>query len=464
MAFDPSIISKIPSYGPNPMVAAEQAYKLKDMIDEGQVRDLQLNQLKRQEDEENAQREILKSTDLSKPQGWMDASQKLAKAGFPDAAIAMQRQYQNMVSSGLKIDQTKQSLQLGQVKLLNAFANTIGPAAVTIKQTLQTKGFAMAQAQYQQMLPQILQGLPPEIASRLPRTPPQDPQQFSALLDRAIAGSQEAQNMLKQQQGAEKLDLARRHENAYEENVNSQEKSRQVDPSTVEDTARMIATGKMPMLSGFVLKTPWGQAVVARVSQLNPNYNYATATTRAAALKAFSSGTQGNTVRSLNVAINHMDTLSSLATALQNKDTLALNKAANLWKTQTGQPAPTNFTAARNIVANEVVKAITASGGTLADREEAQKQITAAASPAQLAGVIDNWKRLLAGQLSGLRQQYEQGTGQKDFDRFLSPQVKAQLESISGDSAPTPSNAPTATGPNGQKLILQNGQWVPLGR
>lgn len=30
--------------------------------------------------------------------------------------------------------------------------------------------------------------------------------------------------------------------------------------------------------------------------------------------------------------------------------------------------------------------------------------------------------------------------------------------------AQQPAQAPTATGPNGQKLILQNGQWVPLGR
>lgn len=34
-----------------------------------------------------------------------------------------------------------------------------------------------------------------------------------------------------------------------------------------------------------------------------------------------------------------------------------------------------------------------------------------------------------------------------------------------GSTAPSAStNAPTATGPNGQKLILQNGQWVPYGR
>jgi len=205
---------------------------------------------------------------------------------------------------------------------------------------------------------------------------------------------------------------------------------------SVEQTAQMIANNQIPMLTGFALKTPWGQQVVARVGQLNPNYQGAQYGAQASALRAFSSGKQSDTVRSLNVAISHLDTLSQLSTALNNKDTQLLNRVANIWKTQTGSPAPTNFTSARDIVANEVVKAVTASGGSLADRQEAQNQVNAASSPAQLAGVITTWKQLLSGQLSGLKQQYEQGTGRQDFERLVSPNARAQLESGSTSALP----------------------------
>jgi hypothetical protein len=57
----------------------------------------------------------------------------------------------------------------------------------------------------------------------------------------------------------------------------------------------------------------------------------------------------------------------------------------------------------------------------LHDREEAAKTIDAANSPAQLKGVIKQYKELMKGQLDGLRKQYEATTGKSDFDKkFLS--------------------------------------------
>ena len=61
----------------------------------------------------------------------------------------------------------------------------------------------------------------------------------------------------------------------------------------------------------------------------------------------------------------------------------------------------------------------------MADREAAAKTINAASSPAQLRGAIGTYKKLMQGQLGGLKQQYEQTTGKKDFERFLSPAGKA---------------------------------------
>lgn len=194
----------------------------------------------------------------------------------------------------------------------------------------------------------------------------------------------------------------------------------------VETAAQAIANGQLPALSGFAMKTPYGQQTMARVMQINPNYNAADFGSQSNALKQFTSGKLGNSVRSFNVSISHLDTLSNLADALDNGNTQLINRVGNEWATQTGQAAPTDFNAAKKIVGDEIVKAIVGAGGGVSDREEAAKTINAANSPAQLRGVINTYKELMRGQLGGLQQQYEQSTGRTDFDRFLSPAAQQE--------------------------------------
>jgi hypothetical protein len=194
----------------------------------------------------------------------------------------------------------------------------------------------------------------------------------------------------------------------------------------MERTAQAIASGHLPALSSFAMKSPMGAKIMARVMEINPQYSAADFATGQTALKAFTSGKQGNSVRSFNVAISHLDTLDKLSDALGNNDVKAVNSIANAFATQTGNPAPTNFNAAKKIVADEIVKAIVGSGGGVADREEAASTVSAANSPEQLKGVINTYKELMRGQLGGLRLQYEQSTGRNDFDRFLSESAKAE--------------------------------------
>jgi hypothetical protein len=193
------------------------------------------------------------------------------------------------------------------------------------------------------------------------------------------------------------------------------------DPQAIETTAQGIANGSLAPLSGFALARPMGQQIMARVTQINPNFDPTQFGTRQKAEKDFATGKAGNSVRSFNVALSHLDTLDQLADALNNKDTLLVNKIGNAVSTQTGNPAPTNFVAAKKIVSDEIVKAIVGSGGGVTDREEAAKTISAANSPAQLKGVISTYKELMKGQLNGLRDQYKATTGKEDFDtKYLS--------------------------------------------
>lgn len=439
MPVDASIISEIPSLSGDPASSVAKVYTLKGMVDENQLNQLKLGEAKQTADDDQKTRQILAKSNISTPEGLMKASESLNKAGLAGPAM-------DLLKTAQQGQKQQAELSEAHIKILEASQNILGPAAIGIKQTLTTNP-AMARAQYAQKVAEILPLLPPEMVAKIPAQPPQDDRQFSQLLDTTIGTSASARKMLAQQMAGKKEELSERAETTRERAESererhdiTQEKANSPTAVSVENTAQMIANGQMPMLTGFSLKTPWGQAVVSRVREIDPEYEYGEAPAKAATLRAFTSGSQGNTVRSLNVAISHLGTLSDLATGLHNNDIQLVNRASNAWKTQTGSPAPTNFTSARDIVANEIVKAVTSSGGTLADREEAQKQIQAAASPQQLTGVIKTWKQLLSGQLGGLRQQYEQGTGQKDFERFLSEDVKNQLET----SAKAPSGQPKA--------------------
>lgn len=197
----------------------------------------------------------------------------------------------------------------------------------------------------------------------------------------------------------------------------------QGSPETIENTAKQIANYQLAPLQGFVMKTPWGQQVMSRVAQLNPDYRATEFTGRSRAVSAFKTGKQGDQVRSFNVGLAHLDTLSDLADALGNSDVKAINRLSQFVSDQTGAAAPKNFDAAKEIVANEIVKAIVGAGGGVTDRQKAQDEVSRANSPEQLKGVIETYKQLFGGQLAGLKRQYETSTGLKNFeDDLLSPE------------------------------------------
>lgn len=189
--------------------------------------------------------------------------------------------------------------------------------------------------------------------------------------------------------------------------------------------AAAIADGQLKPIEGTALIRPGARAIMSEVMRINPKFESQQYGVSFATEKGFTSGKQGNTIKSFNTAIDHLGTLGELADALHNGSTPIINRIANFIATQTGQPAPNTFEAAKQIVGDEIVKAIVGAGGGVTDREHAQATIAAAASPQQLREVIDNFKKLMGGQLHGLHQQYISGGGKKDFNSFLTEEAKA---------------------------------------
>ena len=210
-----------------------------------------------------------------------------------------------------------------------------------------------------------------------------------------------------------------------------------IDPTTTAGVAQLIAHYQAPPLNGFALRTPQGQAIMAEVKQLNPKYDATTYQTKQTARVAFASGKQGNIVRSLSVATNHLDQLAEAAHALAQGNIPAVNALVNTYARHTGSPAITSFNAMKEIVGDEVAKAVIGSGGAESDREAIKEAFNAANSPRQLQGVVSKYEGLMGGQLSGLRRQYQRATGLDDFNSFVSQLARQKLTAAPRGNAPT---------------------------
>lgn len=168
---------------------------------------------------------------------------------------------------------------------------------------------------------------------------------------------------------------------------------------------KMIGEGRM-IPSDRLESTPRGQAVLAEVEKQYPGYDVTTARAKQKAAYDFGAGGKdAAALRSIGTATKHLDMLNTLVDNLDNTDSPAYNSVANFFKTQTGQTAPKTFDAAKQIVGQEVIKAIVAGGGGVGERQEAADALSKASSPAQLKSVIATYKTIMGAQHESLLQQ-----------------------------------------------------------
>lgn len=170
------------------------------------------------------------------------------------------------------------------------------------------------------------------------------------------------------------------------------------------------------------------KALMEEVIKVNPDYKENEFDSRSKAMKDFSTGKQGQAINSFNVGISHLNTLDGLAKALHNGDNQTVNAIGNRIADEFGVPAPSNFDAAKSIVGDEIAKAVVGAGSSaLGDREEIKHVINSKKTPEELSGVIQTYKDLMAGQLKGLKKQYTDTTGMKNFDDRLSDETKTAI-------------------------------------
>ena len=288
----------------------------------------------------------------------------------------------------------------------------------------------------------------------------QDPQAFAQWKAQAMRGGQSVTDQLKQQLEQLKQQEQVRQFGATDQRIKSEGDANRAAENTraaagrtnaltiaglgpdgapsgdVETMAQGIAAGKLAPINGFALAKPRGQAIMARVMEINPSYDAGDYAAKNAALKGFSTGKEGTALRSFSVAVDHLTTLGHMADALDNGDIQVINKVRNTWKQQTGAAAPTDFKAVKEIVGKEVVKAIIAGGGGVDERKEMSELMADAKSPQQLKGVVTHFLELMGAQRDGLLDQYERTTGRKDGKEVFSPSKKQPPETPAAPALP----------------------------
>lgn len=145
--------------------------------------------------------------------------------------------------------------------------------------------------------------------------------------------------------------------------------------------------------------------IIEAVRQQYPSFDETQYDAKQRAARDFTTGPLGNMMRSAATASDHLQQLDGLITALDNGNTPLLNKLANSYAVNTGSTAPTNFDAAKQVVGKEITKALVANGGSVGEREEFEHAMSNAKTPAQLRGLVAQYRDLFGAQQQNLMEQ-----------------------------------------------------------
>lgn len=250
-------------------------------------------------------------------------------------------------------------------------------------------------------------------------------------------------------------------------------------PPQYRNQVKALGEYRQAPLTSMALRSPQGAMLSSWVNQAYPGYDASQYGAKTKARADFVSGPDGRSLTAINTAVDHLGTLSQLSNALGNGNIQAVNALGQAWAQQTGSPAPTNFEAMKQIVGDEIVKALVGTGGSQSDRAAAAETISKASSPQQLAGAIQTYQQALAGKLGPLRQKYSYNTKLNDFNDMLTPTTSSVLGALpQGDNrkpgAPLNASQLPQKGAgkflegqvyqdqHGNKAKYVNGQWQPL--
>lgn len=200
-----------------------------------------------------------------------------------------------------------------------------------------------------------------------------------------------------------------------------------------KNIVKQIAEYRIPLPSGFALRSPYWQNILQRVAMYDPSFDASQYNVRMKLRNDFNSGKSANNIRSLNTAVSHLGDLVKAGKGLENSPIQLWNTIANKGLTATGDSRVTKFNTIATAVESELAAVFKGMGATDQEIKAWRANINASQSPKQLKDNIDAAVNLMGGRLGALQNQHEVGMGKtKDF-RFLSPKSKTILKKLGAD-------------------------------
>ncbi len=201
-----------------------------------------------------------------------------------------------------------------------------------------------------------------------------------------------------------------------------------------KNIANQLVNYKIPLPSGFALRSPYWQTVLGIAGDIDPTFDATQYNVRLKARQDFTSGKSAQNIRSINTLIGHLNTLEDKAKGLENGSVQLWNKIANTGLTQTGDPRVVEFNNAANAVESELAAVFKGTGATDQEIKQWRQSLGASQSPEQLKKGIQTAIELMGSRMDALQNQYEVAMGKpKDF-RFLSSRSQKILKNLGVDA------------------------------
>ena len=231
-------------------------------------------------------------------------------------------------------------------------------------------------------------------------------------------------------------------------------------PALDQAAARYAQTGVLPSMGMGAAGSQARKAIMNRAGELAPNGSIAANSAEYKANENSLTSLQKNFDQVTgfeNTAGKNLNTFLATAQKLEDTGSPWLNKPwRDVQSGLAGSPDLAAYNAARTTAITEIAKVLTSSNASGVLSDSARGEVSGLIGPNATLGQIQSAAKILKQDMANRHDAYQQQI--QDIKGRLGG---SQSAAPSGESKFTPPpNAPTATGPNGHKIVAIGGKWV----
>ncbi len=191
-----------------------------------------------------------------------------------------------------------------------------------------------------------------------------------------------------------------------------------------------VANYKLNIARISSLRSSAREKLMKMVMQYDPTFDMTQYGTRESLRKDFTSGKSSQSIRSLNTAVGHLQSLSESFKNLDNSSIPIWNAIRNFGISETGGGEITSVKNNINAVAGEMATVFKNSSGTDQEIKAWKDEMSASQSPEQVKAGIEKMIELMGSRLSAFKSQWKSGMGRPIDFKILSDKSKKILSSM----------------------------------